>query len=225
MKIIFCLPGREYSREFLLSWSDLLVQTIKKGHEVLISQQHSSVVHFARAKCLGADVLKGATQKPFQGQIEYDCIMWIDSDIVFSPDDFFKLLDSPHDVTAGSYMMADLKNLCAVKNWDTEYFKTNGTFEFITPEMLKGVKDLTDERYLKVAYCGMGWMMIKNGVIEKLDYPWFKSDVETFLGKEGQTIVDLCSEDVSFCRALEKAGVQIMLDTTLRVGHLKPMII
>jgi hypothetical protein len=225
MKIIFCLPGREYSREFLLSWSDLLVQTIKKGHEVLISQQYSSVVHFARAKCLGGDVLKGATQKPFQGQVEYDYIMWIDSDIIFSPDDFFKMLDSPHDVTAGYYMMSDLKNLCVVKNWDADYFKQNGTFEFITPEMLKGFKDLTDERYLKVAYSGMGWMLIKNGVIEKLDYPWFKSDTETFLGADGQTIVDISSEDVSFCRALDKLGVPVMLDTSIRVGHIKPVVI
>lgn len=225
MKIIFCLPGREYSREFLLSWSDLLVQTIKKGHEVLISQQYSSMVHFARAKCLGGDVLKGATQKPFQGQVEYDVIMWIDSDIVFSADDFFKMLDSPHDVTCGSYMMSDLKNLCVVKNWDTDYFKKNGSFEFITPEMLKGYKDLTDERYLKVVYAGMGWMMIKNGAIEKLEYPWFSSDTEKMLGEDGQTIVDLCSEDVSFCRALDKVGVSIMLDTTIRVGHQKPMII
>lgn len=225
MKIIFCLPGCEYSREFLLSWSDLLVQTIKKGHEVLISQQYSSMVNFARAKCLGGDVLKGATQKPFQGQVEYDVIMWIDSDIVFSADDFFKMLDSPHDVTCGSYMMSDLKNLCVVKNWDTDYFKKNGSFEFITPEMLKGYKDLTDERYLKVVYAGMGWMMIKNGAIEKLEYPWFTSDTEKMLGEDGQTIVDLCSEDVSFCRALGKVGVSIMLDTTVRVGHLKPMII
>ena len=151
--------------------------------------------------------------------------MWIDSDIVFNPDDFFKMLDSPHDVTAGYYMMADLKNLCVVKNWDADYFKQNGSFEFITPEMLKGFKDLTDERYLKVAYSGMGWMLIKSGVIEKLDYPWFKSDTETFLGADGQTIIDISSEDVSFCRALDKVGVPVMLDTSIRVGHIKPVLI
>jgi len=40
MKIVFALPGREYSREFLLAWSDLMLQCIKKGHEVMISQQY-----------------------------------------------------------------------------------------------------------------------------------------------------------------------------------------
>jgi hypothetical protein len=220
MKIIFCLPGREYSREFLLSWSDLLVQSIKQGHEVLISQNYSSVVHLARAKCLGGNVLKGPSQKPFQGEIDYDVLMWIDSDMVFKPDDFFQLLDSPHDVTCGTYMMSDLKSLCSVKTWDSEFFKKNGSFEFITPEMLKGVKDLTDERYLNVAYSGMGWMCIKKGTLEKLSYPWFTSDLEQI-----DDLVDICSEDVSFCRALEKAGCPIMLDTTIRVGHIKPMII
>ena len=101
MKIIFALPGREYSREFLMSWSDLLVQCTAKGHQVLVSQNYSSVVHFARARCLGGDVMAGQDQKPFQGKVDYDVIVWIDSDIIFTPEDVFKLLDSPHDVTAG----------------------------------------------------------------------------------------------------------------------------
>ena len=86
------MPGRSYSREFLLAWSDLLMQASSRGHQVMISQQYSSVVHFARAKCMGGDVLKGPDQKPFQGSVDYDVMMWIDSDIVFKPDDFFALL-------------------------------------------------------------------------------------------------------------------------------------
>ena len=101
------MPGRSYSREFLLAWSDLLIQATAKGHQCMISQQYSSVVHFARARCLGGDVLKGPDQKPFQGNVEYDAMMWIDSDMVFKPDDFFSLLESPHDVTAGIYMTED----------------------------------------------------------------------------------------------------------------------
>ena len=224
MKIVFALPGREYSREFILAWSDLMLQCLKKGYEVMISQQHSSVVHFARAKCLGGNVLAGPGQKPFQGEVEYDYIMWIDSDIIFTPDDLFKMLDSPHDVTAGMYMMENLKNLAAVKEWNEDYFKQNGTFEFLTPEMVKGAKDFTGDRYLEVAYAGMGWMLIKKGVIESLQYPWFRSDIHTMLNGD-KTIVDLSSEDVSFCRALKEAGHPVMLDTNVRVGHQKPMII
>jgi len=221
MKIVFCLPGREYSREFLLSWSDLLVQTIKRGHEVLISQNYSSVVHFARTRCLGGSLMSGILQKPFQGQIEYDYMMWIDSDMVFNQDDFFKLLDSPHDVTCGTYMMQDLKNLAAVKEMNVDYFKKHGNYEFITPETLKQ----DGEQYMKVDYSGMGWMLIKSGVIEKLQYPWFTSETQTILADDGSTIVELYSEDVTFCLALAKVGVPIMLDTNIRVGHQKSMII
>ena len=108
VKIVFCLPGKDYSREFLLSWSDLIMQAGAKGHNIMISQQYSSVVHFARAKCMGGDALKGPDQKPFQGAVDYDVMMWIDSDMVFKPEDFFKLLESPHDVTAGLYMMENM---------------------------------------------------------------------------------------------------------------------
>lgn len=215
MKIVFCLPGRDYSREFLLCWSRLLMEVSKKGHEFVISQQESSMVHFARAKCLGGDVTKGSGQKPFQGQVDYDVMMWIDSDIVFTPEDFFKLIDSPHDVTSGVYLMEDGQRVAVVEQWDEEYFLRHGTFEFLKLENLKYAP-----RHLKVAYTGMGWMCIKKGVIEKLSYPWFRSEIQTI----GQ-FVDIQSEDVSFCRALGHAGVDVYVDTTVRVGHQKRMIL
>lgn len=211
MKIIFCMPGRSYSREFLLAWSDLMMQVSSKGHQVMISQQYSSVVHFARTKCIGGDVLKGVDQKPFQGKIEYDAMMWIDSDILFKPEDFFALLDSPHDVTAGLYMMEDLQHFATVKEWNEEYFKKKGTFKFMQPDDVIGVP-----QYLPVAYTGMGWMLIKKGVVEDLKYPWFHSPLDTI-----GDIVDMNSEDVAFCKALTAAGHTIYIDTKVRVGHQK----
>ena len=216
MKIVFAMPGREYSREFLLCWSDLLMQAAQKGHQVMISQQYSSVVHFARAKCLGGDVLKGKDQKPFQGEMEYDAIMWIDSDIVFKPDDFFALLESPHDVTAGVYMMEDLQHFATVEEWNKEYFAKKGTFKFLRPDDIIGAP-----QYKQVAYTGMGWMLIKKGVVEDLKYPWFFSGLETIT----DDIVDFNSEDVAFCKALWDAGHPVHIDTKIRVGHQKRMII
>ena len=216
MRIVFCMPGREYSREFLLAWSDLLMQATAKGHQCMISQQYSSVVHFARAKCLGGDVLKGADQKPFQGGVDYDAMMWIDSDIMFKPEDFFKILESPHDVTAGLYMMEDLTHFAAVKDWKEDDFVKSGTFRFMRPEDVVGAS-----QYVKVAYAGMGWMLIRKGVVEDLKYPWFWSELQNF----GDGIVEMNSEDVAFCRSLAAAGHPVYVDTQLRVGHQKKMII
>jgi hypothetical protein len=219
MRVVFCMPGREYSREFLLAWSDLLMQASSKGHQVMISQNYSSVVHFARTKCLGGDVLKGPDQKPFQGQVEYDAMMWIDSDIVFKPEDFFRILESPHDVTAGLYMMEDMQHMAAVKDWNEEYFQKYGTFKFIRPEDVVGAPE-----YMEVAYAGMGWMLIRKGVVENIKYPWFRSELNTMWDGD-KMLVDMCSEDVSFCNALKAAGHPVHLDTKLRVGHQKKMII
>ena len=215
VKVVFCMPGRSYSREFLLAWSDLLMQASNRGHQIMISQQYSSVVHFARAKCLGANVLKGSDQKPFQGEVDYDVMMWIDSDIVFKPDDFFALLESPHDVTAGLYMMENLQEFATVKEWDEDYFTKFGTFKFLRPDDIVGAP-----QYVPVAYTGMGWMMIRKGVAEDLKYPWFWSDLQ----KIGD-LTEMNSEDVAFCRALKDAGHQIYIDTKVRVGHQKLMLI
>jgi len=193
-----------------------MMQCANKGHQVMISQQYSSVVHFARAKCLGGDVLKGKDQKPFQGQMDYDVMMWIDSDIVFKPEDLFSLLESPHDVTAGVYMMEDLQNLATVKEWNKEYFEKKGTFKFLRPDDIIGAP-----QYMQVAYTGMGWMAIRKGVVEDLKYPWFHSDLE----KVTDDIIDMNSEDVTFCKALWEAGHPIHIDTKVRVGHQKKMII
>ena len=43
--------------------------------------------------CLGADVLRGKDQKPFDGKLDYDFIMWIDSDQVFSVNHLFLYLN------------------------------------------------------------------------------------------------------------------------------------
>ena len=209
------MPGRSYSREFLLAWSDLLIQATNKGHQCMISQQYSSVVHFARARCLGGDVLKGPDQKPFQGKVDYDAIMWIDSDMVFKPEDFFNLIESPHDVTAGLYMMEDLQNLAVVKDWDTDYFAKTGTFKFLNPTDLEN-----EPQYVPVSYAGMGWMLIRKGVLEDLKYPWFWSPLQ-----EVGSLVDMSSEDVALCKAMTAAGHQVYVDKKIRVGHQKSMII
>ena len=215
VKIVFCLPGKDYSREFLLSWSDLIMQAGAKGHNIMISQQYSSVVHFARAKCMGGDTLKGPDQKPFQGAVDYDVMMWIDSDMVFKPEDFFKLLESPHDVTAGLYMTENMTEFPVVKDWNEDYFLKKGSFKFLRPDDIIGAP-----QYVPVAYAGMGWMMIRKGVVEDLKYPWFWSPVQQI-----GDLVDMNSEDVALCRSLNAAGHQVHIDTTIRVGHQKSLII
>ena len=54
--IVFCLPGRGCSFTFLKNFVQLCFDMVQNGMSIQISQDYSSMVNFARCKCLGANV-------------------------------------------------------------------------------------------------------------------------------------------------------------------------
>ena len=90
--IVFCLPGRGVSYNFLKSFVSLSFDLVQAGAAIQISQDYSSMVNFARCKCLGANVLRGPNQLPWDGKLKYDYQLWIDSDIVFNTEKFYQLI-------------------------------------------------------------------------------------------------------------------------------------
>jgi hypothetical protein len=221
-KVVVALPGREYSGSFLTNWSQSLIELTKRGYQVTLLNEYSSFVTFSRMKTLGLNVLRGATQVPFDGKLDYDVWVTIDSDIFFIPEQLIELIEDTdkYPVVSGLYRMADLEHYAAVKEWDTEYFKKHGSFEFLK------VRDLdTTEKYMKVAYNGMGFFACRKGVIENLKYPYFSYPLIEMETEDGKVIRDMCSEDVAFCKNLKDAGYSVIVNTSLRVGHEKTLVI
>ena len=220
--IIIALPGRSYSGKFIMNWSQTLIELIKIGIKITVINEYSSFVPFSRMKTLGLDVLNGENQIPFGGNVDYDVWLTIDSDIFFLPEQVIQIIEDTkkYPVISGLYRMADLKHYAAVKNWDDEYFKKHGTFEFLKV-------DDTDkfEKYMKVAYNGMGFFACRKGVIEDLKYPYFSYPLIDMKTEDGKVIKDMCSEDVAFCKNLTDAGFDVIVNTTLRVGHEKTLVI
>jgi hypothetical protein len=75
----------------------------------------------------------------------------------------------------------------------------------------------------EVDYAGTGFMMIKRHVIEKL-----AETAETYIGPEGRVSAlymtpvhddGFESEDYFFCRKAREAGFKVMMDPTIRLGH------
>jgi|TARA_B110000259_G_C14003277_1_gene397057 choline kinase len=222
-RIIFCLPGNNFSNHFLLAWSDLILWCQRNNIDFIVSNQYSSVVHFARSLCLGGDNTRGEKQLPFNGKEEYDYIMWIDSDIVFKVEDFKKLLEAELDIVSGIYKMEDTIHYPIIEKYDIDYFKQNGKLNFLNDNGITEIKEagkLLKKKYLNVEYNGMGFMLIKKNVIEQLKYPWFYHEVY-----KNENIVEMFGEDVSFCRNLKKAGFDIYVDLDVRVGRYKSFII
>jgi hypothetical protein len=221
-KVVVALPGRTYSGSFLMNWSQTLMELTRKGYQVVLVNEYSSFVSFSRMKTLGLSVMRGATQVPFDGQVDYDVWLTIDSDIIFTPAQVIELIEDTdtHPVVSGLYRMEDLKHYAAVETWDLEYFKEHGTFQFIEVESLD-----TSEKYKKVAYNGMGFFACRKGVIENLKYPYFSYPLIEIEAENGKLLRDMCSEDVAFCKNLKDAGYRVVVNTSLRVGHEKTLVI
>jgi hypothetical protein len=233
--VVFCVPGRTFTNLFLAGWTQTVHDLVKSNQfNVLFSNQYSSLVHLARAKCLGLSVDRGPEQKPWNGTVPYDVIVWIDSDIVFRARDVLELIQATelYPVVSGIYMMEDREHFCAVENWDTDHYVRNDcTFQFLTARRIAEWTAQTGSVYLPCAYAGLGFCAFRHGVLEdpRLKYPWFWSPVQTI--QTGRTDVpeyrDLSSEDVALFRNLTGAGVipHVMVKTDLRVGHEKTAVL
>ena len=249
-KIVFCLPGRGVSYVYLKNFVQLCFDMVQNQMSIQISQDYSSMVNFARCKCLGANVLRGPDQIPWDGKLEYDYQLWIDSDIVFNTEKFWQLLDlalpaeaveteeqkdeegkvtgyvqkvdssKERQIAAGWYATEDGRTT-SVAHWlEEDDFRTNGGV--MNHEMVEGISKR--KKPFTVDYTGFGWVLIKKGVFEHPDlkYPWFAPKMQVF---ESGAVQDMCGEDVSFCLDAMDAGFDIWCDPRIRVGHEKTRVI
>ena len=238
--IVFCLPGRGVSYTFLKNFVQLCFDLVQNQMSIQISQDYSSMVNFARCKCLGANVLRGPDQIPWDGKLKYDYQLWIDSDIVFDVNKFWQLCDlsvpaeaqdeetgewneevlKERSITAGWYATEDGVTT-SVAHWleEDDFRKNGGVMNHETVESISKRK-----KPFTVDYTGFGWVMIKNGLFEDpgMKYPWFAPKMQEF---ESGKVADMCGEDVSFCLDAIEAGYDIHCDPRIRVGHEKTRVI
>ena len=218
--VVFCLPGRGVSYTFLKNFVQLCFDLVQAGASIQISQDYSSMVNFARCKCLGANVLRGPDQKPWDGKLNYDWQLWIDSDIVFNTEKFYQLILMDKDIAGGWYCTEDGQTT-SVAHWlEEDDFRNNGGV--MNHETLDSIAKR--KKPFTVDYTGFGWLLIKNGVFEDkgMPYPWFAPKMQVF---ESGEVQDMCGEDVSFCLDAKEAGFEIWCDPRIRVGHEKSRVI
>ena len=226
-QIVFCLPGRGVSFTFLKAFVQLCFDLVQSGASIQISQDYSSMVNFARCKCLGANVLRGPDQIPWDGKLKYDYQLWIDSDIVFNSEKFFQLIldanpeeKKERDLVAGWYCTEDGKTT-SVAHWlEEDDFRNNGGV--MNHETIESISKR--KQPFTVDYTGFGWLLIRHGVFEHegMPYPWFAPKMQVF---ESGEVQDMCGEDVSFCLDAKEAGFEIWCDPRIRVGHEKTRVI
>jgi len=191
MKIAFCVPGPSFSGWFLENWTKL-IQTLPPDVEWRLFRNYNPNVHVVRNQVLE----RARMYRP-------DYYMWIDSDINFTPDNFFRLLI--HDnvpIVSGIYVM---KTTYPYNDFACGKLE-GGT---LNRQDIKGKTDL-----MEVKANGLGWMLVKGEVFEHdgLKQPFTQDEHGT-------------GEDALFQMRAKELGYRSYIDPTLIVGHEKMMIL
>lgn len=183
----------------------------KEGITWLFTSGYSSHVADAREVTLSGSMENSLFEsRPLQGQFTYDKIMWIDSDIAWSPEDVIKLYKSDKDIVSGAYLLASGEVTAYKKILDSGY----------THQDILKMEELTE-----IDGAGFGFICVKQGVFESLSRPWFQQAMITKKDEEtGEEFTfPLMGEDISWCYRIKQNGYQIWLDPTVRVQHHKMM--
>lgn len=209
-QVVICTPGRgmtsSYVRSLLKTTYVLNMNNISWN----FMNEYSSHVADARERTIGGTGFNDINQrKPAAGEWTYDKLFWIDSDMEWEPQDFFKLLQSDKQVISGCYMLED--------ETVTVYRKTLG------PAMHKNEILLLNEPFTCVGV-GFGFLAVKSGVFERIERPWFASGGINVKNEEtGKTEKKIClvGEDLLWCDKVREVGIDIWVDPLVRVGHQK----
>lgn len=207
MKVIFCLPGGMFTGCFLDSWTKLM-REIASGALVKPEylRYYSANVFEARNRIIGdGNACQKSDAQPFGGR-EYDWSFWIDSDIVFYPEDVFQLL-----ALAEKHDCAVLSGLYATGPGEDEDMAVAGTTwgRASIDEMRKCHREV-----LPIDYCGWGFIAVRRGVFEALGFPWID---EPYRKMDG-LILNL-GDDFSFCLRCREREIQPYIAPDVVVGH------
>lgn len=193
MNLAICLPGYQYTGNFLVSFTKIIRYCFENNINFFVNQLNAANIYTLR------EIM---TESVLNKYPEYDYMLWIDSDQVFDENDLKMLLDLNVDIASGYYKT--LTN-----------FLSCGYFE----DKIKLIKEInSEEKSFEVDFVGFGFILIKKGVIEKMDKPIFSMNYNTNL-KEYE------GEDINFCRNAKDKGFKIVVHSKCRVGHEKNLII
>lgn len=207
VNILICTPGRNMEAEYVRSLIDTTQYLNLNNISFLYLNQYSSQVSAAReATAMGSRLLSAFETKPVSGQVTYDKMIWIDSDISWSIENFIKLYESKYDITSGLY------------------FNEEGVplFSFDEEQIYYDPSQLKHKAYpFEIFAAGFGFIAMKSGVFENLPRPWFEAVFQRIENDEGREMFIPWGEDYSWCKKAHDAGFKIYLDPSIKVNHHK----
>lgn len=203
MKILIAIPAQDLMHTGFVQ--SLLALKIPEGAQIRYGMILNSLVYDAR-NALAAQAVKEDT----------DFILWLDSDMTFSPSLLVDLLADDKDIVSG---------LCFRRRppFSPTLYKTLRA-DRERPERNAHEKydDYPKDTLFEVEGCGMAAVLMKTDVLRKITLHEFvpgKANMPPFAPILGY------GEDLSFCVRAREAGCSIWCDSRVKVGHLGVVVI
>ena len=237
-RVVICMPGASFTEGFMRSFIDVYRDLLLDDEiEVAIAQHYSSDVMMCRNGLLTQNYGVNDHDRPdnfgdilpFAG-VRYDYLLWIDSDQVYNTEHVRSLLSRNKDIVAAYTPLAPGDPRCAAGWWGhgvedergkvaTQYLAI-GAVKYMTENPDEAPDGKIHQGMIEVDFAGFGMILIKQGVMEAIGYPWFSHEHAWVNGKEL-----LLSEDISFSKRATDAGFKIYVDPDARIGHQKMCIL
>lgn len=158
--LVIATPGSMITAAYVRS----LARTIPVLHENNISwtliNYESCYISQARERVINDGPDAADSPEPFGNKFDYDKILWIDSDIEWSPEDVLELYYSERDIVTGAYIMTGGAVAVSYDEKSSPY-----------------PQQIVTQRETRVLSCGFGFLCIKKGVFESMSPPWFSSAI------------------------------------------------
>jgi hypothetical protein len=199
--VIIATPGTSMCYNYVKSLIDTINALNERGLTYKYINCQGSPVNIARENVI-EEIIK----------YSYNKVIWIDSDIGFTPDDFLKLYYSDKDIISGAYLLAN---------------GVTSTIALLPEDRKLGQMELTKNDILrlsnpmKVQTVGFGFVAITHNVISKIPKPYFKLINDVIQNNFGKNLYISLGEDISFFIKAHNVGFDVWFDPNVLVNHMK----
>jgi len=155
---------------------------------------------------------------------KHDYVFFMDCDQTFHPNTLKRLMSRDKDIITGVYFARGGYPIPHIYKWYRQRDGDEATlykpFADIMSEHLVAnhaevygkppawvLEEAKDEHVIEIDGCGLGCILIKREVFEKIPKPWF------------ERTTDRGGEDFDFCRKVQEAGFKIYADLSVMCGH------
>jgi len=199
--------------EFTKSFAQTMYYMGKNGIKARVFQEAGGDIYHIRNDLVSRGLPIPWDMMPIFGGEPYDWIMWIDSDMgQFDFSHIQKLIDADKDIITGVAPLGPTGRSAIGQYGYDDFGQPSVQFY----NVLETDKQLDPNVPVEVEYCGYAFLLVRKGVFEAMEYPWFRYTPHEHAYKQS-----LLGEDLGWCVRAKEAGFKIWMLPGVKVSHNK----